>query len=83
MPNPIIFALDVPTIDEALWYIDILKDHVGMFKVGLELYLKEGPSIITEIKNSCDNDIFLDLKLHDIPTTVERLCDNCLIWAST
>lgn len=72
MKNPIIFALDVPTVYEALRYVDLLKDHVGMFKVGLELYLKEGPLIINEIKKNCDNDIFLDLKLHDIPTTVER-----------
>lgn len=48
-----------------------VKSHVGMFKVGLELYSLMGPSIIDKIHNE-DVLVFLDLKLHDIPKTVER-----------
>ena len=67
----LIFPLDVPTIQEAGRYVALLKDHVGIFKVGLELFIKAGPSIVQEIhKISPEARIFLDLKLHDIPETV-------------
>ena len=69
----LIFPLDVPTIEEARHYVSQLKDHVGVFKVGLELFIKTGPDIIHEIRKiSTDARIFLDLKLHDIPETVYR-----------
>ena len=68
----IVFPLDVPSIDAAAPLIDSLSGHVGMFKVGLELYIKAGPQIIQMIHDKSSADIFLDLKLHDIPTTVER-----------
>jgi orotidine-5'-phosphate decarboxylase len=69
----LIFPLDVPTLDEARRYVSLLKNHVGVFKVGLELFIKSGPDIIHEIKNIAgDTRIFLDLKLHDIPETVYR-----------
>jgi orotidine-5'-phosphate decarboxylase len=69
----LIFPLDVPTIEEARHYVSQLKDHVGIFKVGLELFIKTGPDIIHEIRKiSADARIFLDLKLHDIPETVYR-----------
>jgi len=68
----IIFPLDVPTPDEAKRYIDLLSNHVGMFKVGLELFIQSGPEIIRFIQQSGDTRIFLDLKLHDIPETVSR-----------
>ena len=69
----LIFPLDVPTIDEAGRYVSLLQDSVGIFKVGLELFIKNGPDIIHEInKISADARIFLDLKLHDIPETVYR-----------
>jgi len=66
----IIFPLDVPTPDEAKRYIDLLSNHVGMFKVGLELFIHSGPEIIHFIQRAGDTKIFLDLKLHDIPETV-------------
>jgi orotidine-5'-phosphate decarboxylase len=69
--NKIIFPLDVPSLDAAKPYIQRLSGHVGMFKVGLELFIASGPKIIQTIKKS-GADIFLDLKLHDIPVTVER-----------
>ena len=69
----LIFPLDVPTLEEAKRYVFMLKDHVGVFKVGLELFIKTGPDIIHEIKKrSASAKIFLDLKLHDIPETVYR-----------
>ena len=68
----IIFPLDFPDIKEAKPYISMLSGYVGMFKVGFELFIKEGPEIISFIKSSTDAGIFLDLKLHDIPETVSR-----------
>lgn len=69
----LIFPLDVSTIEEAKRYVSLLRDHVGIFKVGLELFIKTGPDIVHEIhKISTGARIFLDLKLHDIPETVYR-----------
>lgn len=70
--NRIIFALDLPSLEDAKPYIDLLKNEVGIFKVGLELYIKEGKKIIDYINNETKNEIFLDLKLLDIPKTIER-----------
>jgi orotidine-5'-phosphate decarboxylase len=74
MKNPsdyIIFPLDVPSEKEAERYIDLLTGHVGMFKVGLELFIQAGPSIVRRIVAG-GGKVFLDLKLHDIPATVNR-----------
>lgn len=68
----LIFALDVPNLDEAISFVQKLDGSVGMFKVGLELFIKEGPAVFSAIKDHSDAEIFLDLKLHDIPATVER-----------
>ena len=68
----IIFPLDVPTLGEAKPFISLLSPHVGMFKVGLELFIRSGPEVVRYIKNESPAGIFLDLKLHDIPATVER-----------
>jgi orotidine-5'-phosphate decarboxylase len=65
----LIVALDVPTADEALSLADQLKDQCQWFKVGLELFVAAGPSIV-ETLASRGHSIFLDLKLHDIPNTV-------------
>jgi len=53
-------------------YVEALDCHVGLFKVGLELFIAEGPDLLREIRNRTDAGIFLDLKLHDIPATVKR-----------
>ncbi|MFQ5483560.1 MAG: orotidine-5'-phosphate decarboxylase [Nitrospinaceae bacterium] len=66
----LIFALDMPSGEKALALVDRLKESVGCFKVGLELFIKEGPEIIKRIKEKTGAGIFLDLKLHDIPATV-------------
>jgi orotidine-5'-phosphate decarboxylase len=68
----IIFPLDVPSAAAAKQYIEDLADVVGMFKVGLELFIRSGPEIIAFIGKSGQAKVFLDLKLHDIPITVLR-----------
>ena len=73
----LIFPLDVPTLKEARQYVDLLCDFVGLFKIGLELFTREGPDIIRQIKTAASGTgIFLDLKLHDIPETVRRTMMN-------
>ena len=68
----IIFPLDVPSIDEAKNYVELLADYVGLFKVGLELFIRSGPEIVRFINTTGAAGVFLDLKLHDIPATVSR-----------
>jgi orotidine-5'-phosphate decarboxylase len=68
----LIFPLDVPTRGEAEKWVALLCAHVGMFKVGLELFIRCGPDIVKMIKDRGGEKIFLDLKLHDIPATVSR-----------
>jgi len=65
----LIVALDVPCREEALAIVSRLSGHVGLFKVGLELYVREGPRLVSELLAS-GAEVFLDLKLHDIPNTV-------------
>jgi len=67
----IIFPLDVPSTKEAKRWVELLTDHVGLFKVGLEL-IRSGPDIVRFINTSGAAGVFLDLKLHDIPATVSR-----------
>ncbi|MBN2032050.1 MAG: orotidine-5'-phosphate decarboxylase [Deltaproteobacteria bacterium] len=68
----IIFPLDVSTYDEAMKYVTLLKDSVGLFKVGLELFASQGPAILIGIREITNARVFLDLKLHDIPETMRR-----------
>lgn len=68
----IMFPLDVATFDEARHYIRLLSEEVGLFKVGLELFITIGPDIVRFIHDTGEAGVFLDLKLHDIPATVER-----------
>ena len=82
----IIFPLDVPTEKAAKAYVKLLSESVGMFKVGLELFIRSGPGLIDFIKASGNADVFLDLKLHDIPETVframERIADLSVAFAT-
>jgi orotidine-5'-phosphate decarboxylase len=66
----IVVALDVPTLVEADQLASRLAGAVGWFKVGLELFAAHGPAAVEAIRTH--GPVFLDLKLHDIPTTVER-----------
>ncbi len=65
----LIVALDVPTAAAALTLVDRLEGQCPWLKVGLELFISAGPSIV-ETLVSRGHSIFLDLKLHDIPNTV-------------
>ena len=65
--NPIIVALDVSTADEAGDLAGRVGDSAGAFKVGLQLFSAEGPAAVRALG---DRNVFLDLKLYDIPTTV-------------
>jgi orotidine-5'-phosphate decarboxylase len=65
----LIVALDVPSREEALAHVRRLSGHVGLYKVGLELYTSEGPRLVSELLDA-GAEVFLDLKLHDIPNTV-------------
>jgi orotidine-5'-phosphate decarboxylase len=67
----VIFALDLPSVDEAKAMALAVQGEVGMLKVGLELFVEGGPRAVA-IGKECGRPVFLDLKLHDIPETVER-----------
>ena len=68
----IVFPLDLSSLSEALRFVALLKDQVGVFKIGLELFVNEGPSSVIAVKEKAPrSSIFLDLKLHDIPETVK------------
>lgn len=71
----IIFALDFPKLDAAVAFADELGAHVGMLKVGLELFIAEGARAVEMARER--RPVFLDLKLHDIPETVERAVIRC------
>lgn len=68
----IVFPLDFPSVKAAGEYVRLLDGHVGMFKIGLELFIEQGPSVVRMVKENSSARIFLDLKLHDISATVQR-----------
>lgn len=73
-PDPksrLAFALDYPTLDDARRGAGVVRDSVGVLKVGLELFVREGPAAV-KLGPALGCEVFLDLKLHDIPATVER-----------
>ena len=73
--SPIILALDFDDLASTVEMIDLTQEHIGIYKLGLEFYLAYGKSGVKEIQNRfTDIDIFLDLKLHDIPNTVAGAC---------
>jgi len=67
----VIVALDYPSTDEALALVEQLGEPATFYKVGLELYTSCGPSFVESLAG-LGKRVFLDLKLHDIPNTVER-----------
>ena len=62
-------ALDVPSGEEASALVDLLQPEVSLFKVGLELFIRTGSTVVKELRSQ-GRRVFLDLKLHDIPSTV-------------
>ncbi len=71
MPSRVVFALDLPSLDGARRAALTVRDAVGMLKVGLELFLEAGPAALA-IGREASLPVFLDLKLCDIPETVDR-----------
>ena len=67
----LIVALDVQTREEAVATIRQIGEPVGFYKIGLELFTAEGPDVVKAVKD-LGKKVFLDLKFHDIPRTVER-----------
>ncbi len=73
----LILALDVKNIDQAKQIIEELDNSIVFYKVGLQLFTKEGYKIIDLLKK-CNKKIFLDLKFHDIPNTVTNAVQNAI-----
>lgn len=71
--SPIIVALDFPYHEQALEMADRLDPQKCRVKVGKELFTREGPAILKALHER-DFQVFLDLKFHDIPTTVAKAC---------
>ena len=70
MNSPIILALDTKDLETAKSWIEATNESIGIYKVGLEFYLKFGADGLRRLAEAGDFKIFLDLKLHDIPNTV-------------
>ncbi len=70
MRAPIILAVDTSDFDTAIAWIEATKDSVSVYKLGLEFYLNFGSEGVSKVISQTGVQIFLDLKLHDIPHTV-------------
>ena len=82
VPPTVIVALDVPTLHAALSIVARLGDSCHFYKVGSELFTREGPGAVAALRDR-GRDVFLDLKLHDIPNTVRKACMSaCAIGAT-
>ena len=73
--NPLIVALDISDLDSAEAMAERLHGEAGVLKVGLELFAARGPEAVTRLR--AFGPVFLDVKLHDIPNTVEGAASNC------
>ena len=67
---PIVLAVDTPELATAIEWVKATQDHISVFKLGLEFFLSFGSDGVKAIQAVTDSEIFLDLKLHDIPHTV-------------
>ncbi len=73
----IILALDINDLDEAEKLVVELREYVGFFKVGLQLFTSYGFSAIKMIRDN-GGKVYCDLKFHDIPNTVSHACSNLI-----
>ncbi len=71
----LVVALDTSERGKILDLATVLRPHVGMMKVGLEAFTACGPALVSDVL-ALGMPVFLDLKLHDIPNTVERAARN-------
>ena len=78
MKAPIAVALDAPNLSVAKEWAKQVSPFVSTLKIGLETYLRDGKDSIQSIREISDCEIFLDLKLHDIPATVAGACKSVL-----
>jgi orotidine-5'-phosphate decarboxylase len=69
-PAPVAVALDAPDLETAARWAGLVTPHVSTVKIGLELYLRYGPDVVASVRGGSGVQVFLDLKLHDIPATV-------------
>jgi orotidine-5'-phosphate decarboxylase len=67
----LVIALDLSSREEILRLVDELRGTVGVFKIGLQAFIANGPSIVREVVASGER-VFLDLKIHDIPNTARH-----------
>src|SRR3989338_1602769 len=72
-PDPLIVALDVPTLDSAREWVERLLPEVHQFKIGSQLFTAEGPKVVERVHKKGGR-VFLDLKWHDIPNAVANAC---------
>ena len=73
--DKIIVALDVSTKQRALHLVEQLRSDISFFKIGLQLYTAEGPEVVRAVLSTGAN-VWLDLKLYDIPNTVARAVES-------
>lgn len=76
-PEQLILALDVPDAGEALAWVKRFGNRIGCYKVGLQLFTREGPDLVRELRREGVK-VFLDLKYHDIPNTVAKAVESAL-----
>ena len=70
MTAPVAVALDAPDVETAARWAHAVQRYVSVLKVGLELFCRHGPDVVNVVRGGTGLDLFLDLKLHDIPNTV-------------
>ena len=76
MKSPIILALDTKDLEIAKSWIAVTNHSVATYKIGLEFFLKFGSQGLLALRDCGDFELFLDLKLHDIPNTVAAAADS-------